>query len=59
MQRQTTLTALLAAGADDATALHAPGGAPLSYRAMRAQVARTIATLNALGIGCAFNYPIF
>jgi oxalate---CoA ligase len=51
MQRQTTLTALLAAGADDATALHAPGGAPLSYRALRAQVARTIATLNALGIG--------
>jgi oxalate---CoA ligase len=51
MQRQTTLTALLAAGADDATALHAPGGAPLSYRALRAQVARTIAALNALGIG--------
>ena len=51
MQRQTTLTALLAAGADDATALHAPGGAPLSYRALRAQVERTIAALNALGIG--------
>ncbi len=51
MQRQTTLTALLAAGANDATALHAPGGAPLSYRALRAQVGRTIATLNALGIG--------
>jgi oxalate---CoA ligase len=51
MQRQTTLTALLAAGADDATALHAPGGAPLSYRGLRAQVERTIAALNALGIG--------
>jgi acyl-CoA synthetase (AMP-forming)/AMP-acid ligase II len=51
MQRQTTITALLAAGADDATALHAPGGQALSYKALRAHVARTVAALNALGIG--------
>ncbi|MDZ7651550.1 MAG: AMP-binding protein [Burkholderiaceae bacterium] len=51
MQRQTTITALLAAGADDATALHAPGGKALSYKALRAHVARTVAALNALGIG--------
>ena len=51
MQRQSTLTALLAAGADDAVALHAPGGSPFTYRAFRAQAAQTVATLNALGIG--------
>jgi acyl-CoA synthetase (AMP-forming)/AMP-acid ligase II len=51
MQRPTTLTSLIAAGADDAVALHAPGGSPFTYRALRAQVAQTIATLNALGIG--------
>ena len=51
MQRQTTLTALLAAGADEATALHAPGGKALSYKALRAHVERTTKALNALGIG--------
>ena len=51
MTRPSTLTALLAAGADDATALHAPGGSPLSYAALRALVSRTTGTLNALGIG--------
>jgi acyl-CoA synthetase (AMP-forming)/AMP-acid ligase II len=51
MQRQTTITALLAAGADDATALHAPGGKPLTYKALRAHVDRTVKALNALGIG--------
>jgi acyl-CoA synthetase (AMP-forming)/AMP-acid ligase II len=51
MQRQTTLTALLAAGADDTTALHAPGGQALSYKVLRAHVDRTVKALNALGIG--------
>ena len=51
MQRHATLTALLAAGADDATALHAPGGKPYSYRALRAHVQRTVQALNALGVG--------
>jgi len=51
MQRQTTITALLAAGADDATALHAPGGKALTYKALRAHVDRTVRALNALGVG--------
>ncbi len=51
MQRQTSITALLAAGADDATALHAPGGKALTYKALRAHVDRTVKALNALGIG--------
>jgi len=48
----TTVTALLEAGAPDATALSAPGGAPLSYRALRALASHTVAALNAQGIGC-------
>ena len=51
MQRQTTLSALIGAGHDAATAIHAPGGAPLSYTRLRTLVAQTIATLNGLGIG--------
>jgi acyl-CoA synthetase (AMP-forming)/AMP-acid ligase II len=51
MQRHDTIPALLAAGADAAPALHAPGGQPLSFRALRAHVERTVASLNALGIG--------
>jgi acyl-CoA synthetase (AMP-forming)/AMP-acid ligase II len=51
MQRQTTLSALISAGQDTATAIHAPGGAPLSYKSLRALVTRTIETLNQLGIG--------
>jgi oxalate---CoA ligase len=51
MQRQTTLSALISAGEDTATAIHAPGGSPLSYTSLRALVARTIETLNQLGIG--------
>jgi len=51
MQRQNTITALLRAGRDDATALNVPGGTPLPYRALRAHVQRTIDTLNGLGIG--------
>ena len=46
-----TLRDLLAAGADAAPALSAPGRAPLSHGALRSQVASTLATLNALGIG--------
>lgn len=51
MQRQTTLSALISAGQDTAIAIHAPGGSPLSYNSLRALVARTIETLNQLGIG--------
>ena len=46
-----TLRDLLAAGADDSTALTAPGGVALTFGALRALVADTVATLNALGIG--------
>ncbi|MBU6436635.1 MAG: acyl--CoA ligase [Betaproteobacteria bacterium] len=46
-----TLTQLLSTGADDAPALGAPGGVPLSYGALRALVAATGATLNGCGIG--------
>jgi len=47
----TTLADLLLVGADDATAIHAPGAKPLSYRALRQQVAQAVTTLNQLGIG--------
>ncbi len=46
-----TLHDLIMAGADDATALSAPGGAPLTFAALRALVARTIGDLNAHGVG--------
>ncbi|HMM51477.1 MAG TPA: acyl--CoA ligase [Burkholderiaceae bacterium] len=46
-----TLRDLLAAGADESTALTAPGGVPLTFGALRALVATTVATLNAMGIG--------
>ena len=46
-----TLLDLLKVGADNDIALTAPGRAPLDYRALRAQVAATEATLNAAGIG--------
>ena len=46
-----TLQALLQTGADDAVAIAAPGRAPLDYRALRALVGATMATLNAAGIG--------
>ncbi|MCE2968772.1 MAG: acyl--CoA ligase [Burkholderiales bacterium] len=51
MQRQSTISALLTAGADSATAFGAPGGAPLTYAALRAHVQRTVAVLNGLGTG--------
>jgi acyl-CoA synthetase (AMP-forming)/AMP-acid ligase II len=47
----TTLHALIQAGADDATALSSPGGVPLTFGQLRALTERTIADLNAQGIG--------
>jgi len=47
----TTITALLEAGATDATALSTPGGAPLSYHALRALASEAMAALNARGVG--------
>jgi acyl-CoA synthetase (AMP-forming)/AMP-acid ligase II len=47
----TTLHPLLAQGADGATAISAPGRAPLDFARLRALVAETTARLNALGLG--------
>jgi acyl-CoA synthetase (AMP-forming)/AMP-acid ligase II len=47
----TTLKDLLAAGADHATALAAPGRPGLNFAGLRAQIGQTVAALNALGIG--------
>ena len=46
-----TLIGLLEAGGADTVALSAPGGVPLTYGALRALVGRTVAALNARGIG--------
>ncbi|HEY7759249.1 MAG TPA: acyl--CoA ligase [Burkholderiales bacterium] len=46
-----TVIGLLEAGAADGVALSAPGGVPLTFGALRALVARTVAALNARGIG--------
>ena len=46
-----TIPALLERGADDATALGAPGGKPLTYRALRTLVADVRESLAARGIG--------
>ncbi len=46
-----TIQELLQTGADDATAITAPGRPALSYRGLRALVADTTAALNAAGIG--------
>ena len=46
-----TILELLQAGADDAVAIAALDRAPLDYRALRALVAATGASLNAAGIG--------
>src|ERR1041384_5445102 len=51
MDTASTIGALLESGADDAPALSAPDGVPLSYRALRALVADTARTLGARGIG--------
>lgn len=48
---QTTLKSLLATGADTALAVSAPGRRPLNYSALRALVASTLASLNAMGVG--------
>jgi acyl-CoA synthetase (AMP-forming)/AMP-acid ligase II len=45
------LKPLLAAGADDAPALGAPGRQALSFGGLRSLITRTVATLNAAGIG--------
>jgi oxalate---CoA ligase len=47
----STLQQLLATGADDAVALAAPGRPGLTYRGLRALVADTLESLNALGVG--------
>jgi acyl-CoA synthetase (AMP-forming)/AMP-acid ligase II len=47
----TTVLELLGTGADDTTALSAPGGASLSYRHLRALVSETLTALNAHGVG--------
>ncbi|WP_375408369.1 AMP-binding protein, partial [uncultured Methylobacterium sp.] len=47
----TTLHALIQAGADEAAALSSPGGVPLTFAALRTLTERTIAALNAQGIG--------
>ncbi|HET7795202.1 MAG TPA: acyl--CoA ligase [Rhizobacter sp.] len=47
----TTLQQLLAGGADAATAISAPGRPALTYRDLRALIASTLASLNALGVG--------
>ena len=46
-----TLHELVQAGADEAPALSSPGGVPLTFARLRALVARTIADLNARGVG--------
>jgi oxalate---CoA ligase len=48
---QTTLKSLLSTGADTALAISAPGRSPLNYGALRALVASTLASLNAMGVG--------
>ncbi len=45
-----TIAQLLEAGADNDTALSAPGGVPLTYGALRMLVAHTVSTLNQRGI---------
>ncbi len=50
-ERASTLRELMAAGADDAPAIGAPGIKALTYRGLRALVEQTIATLNGYGIG--------
>jgi acyl-CoA synthetase (AMP-forming)/AMP-acid ligase II len=51
MRQPRTIHELLENGAEEDPALGAPGRAPLSYRELRAQVARTGERLNGLGVG--------
>jgi oxalate---CoA ligase len=46
-----TLKDLLSQGADGAPALSAPGRTALSFGALRAQIAQTLAALNSIGVG--------
>ncbi len=46
-----TVTKLLSQGRDEALAIAAPGREPLTYKGLRAQVARTVGALNARGVG--------
>src|SRR5512146_464511 len=46
-----TILELLKTGADDAPALSAPGGTPLTYRGLRSLVAEIAASLASHGIG--------
>jgi acyl-CoA synthetase (AMP-forming)/AMP-acid ligase II len=46
-----TILSLLARGSSDASAIDAPGHAPLSFQGLRALVDRTGAALNAAGVG--------
>jgi acyl-CoA synthetase (AMP-forming)/AMP-acid ligase II len=47
----STVMDLLELGAADATALSAPGGVPLTYRALRKLASDALAALNARGLG--------
>lgn len=47
----STIRDILAVGGDDAPALLAPGAPVMTHGALRAHVARTVAALNAVGIG--------
>lgn len=47
----TTITELLAKGADNAPAIGAPGRPPLTFAGLRALSTRTVKALNAMGIG--------
>ena len=51
MAQPQTIVQLLARGAPGAAAIGAPGRAPLIYDGLRRQIARTVETLNALGLG--------
>ena len=50
MTEPSTITELLARGADDAVAFSAPERSDLTYGALRQHVERTVASLNRLGI---------
>ena len=51
MSADRTLRGLIASGRDDAVAIAAHDAAPLTYAALSALIDRTVASLNALGIG--------
>ncbi len=49
--RASTVSDLIREGGDESPAIGAPGRAPLTYKALRELARRTIADLNAMGIG--------